>query len=356
MLSRSPNNYSSRFHTIDRSSAQSQLLDANYERRHALNSNRYISASASNHSYDGPASLTQPKYTSKADKQTNKQSKNDIQAQNYLIDDGSGSNKMYTVVEPKEYPRFDNRTTQLNDGKQVYSNLINRKAHHFVNATVSQSTNLSKQDKIPESRRKNDISPLNNKRINYTDRAGTHIHSFSTPTTINSPSQSYDSHSVTSASNSGNSYTNNRDITKNSTASKEFASSIKSQPLSAKLSPKNLPPNSIDANSNKIQTDEPKTLKHIPNYEPTRHSAKNHGIIRAYAANTNQGLIRNYNEDRVSIILNINKPANRTSEKWPKCSFFGVFDGHGGNKCADFLRDNLHQFVSLKFSPVLIIF
>lgn len=41
--------------------------------------------------------------------------------------------------------------------------------------------------------------------------------------------------------------------------------------------------------------------------------------------------MRNYNEDRVSIILNIVKPENRKNENWPKCSFFGVYDGHGGN-------------------------
>ena len=47
----------------------------------------------------------------------------------------------------------------------------------------------------------------------------------------------------------------------------------------------------------------------------------------------------------MSIILNILKPASRANENWPKCSFFGVYDGHGGANCADFLRDNLHQFV-----------
>jgi len=31
----------------------------------------------------------------------------------------------------------------------------------------------------------------------------------------------------------------------------------------------------------------------------------------------------------VSIILNILKPHSRQGEEWPKCSFFGVFDGHG---------------------------
>jgi serine/threonine protein phosphatase PrpC len=38
-------------------------------------------------------------------------------------------------------------------------------------------------------------------------------------------------------------------------------------------------------------------------------------------------------------------PEKAHVENWPKCAFFGVFDGHGGASCADFLRDNLHQFV-----------
>ena len=34
------------------------------------------------------------------------------------------------------------------------------------------------------------------------------------------------------------------------------------------------------------------------------------------------------------------------NNEWPKCSFFGIYDGHGGHTCADFLRDYLHQLVS----------
>lgn len=60
-------------------------------------------------------------------------------------------------------------------------------------------------------------------------------------------------------------------------------------------------------------------------------STRRNGVVKAYAANTNKGIIRNYNEDRVSIILNILKPNTRKGEDWPKCSFFGVFDGHGGS-------------------------
>lgn len=84
----------------------------------------------------------------------------------------------------------------------------------------------------------------------------------------------------------------------------------------------------------------------LPNEESTKYSSKKNGIISGYAANTNQGLIRNYNEDRVSIILNIVKPKGKENvAKWPKCSFFAVYDGHGGSVCADFLKDNLHQFI-----------
>lgn len=60
-------------------------------------------------------------------------------------------------------------------------------------------------------------------------------------------------------------------------------------------------------------------------------------------------MIRNYNEDRISIILTISKPPHKENEispnEWPTSSFFGVYDGHAGNKCSDFLRDNLHSYI-----------
>ena len=85
---------------------------------------------------------------------------------------------------------------------------------------------------------------------------------------------------------------------------------------------------------------------HLPPFEPTKCSIKQIGAIKAYGVNTHQGIVRNYNEDRVAIILNIMRPSHISpSEEWPLCSFFGVYDGHGGAACADFLRDNLHQYV-----------
>ena len=84
------------------------------------------------------------------------------------------------------------------------------------------------------------------------------------------------------------------------------------------------------------------------NYFPGKASRKSYGPIKAYAANTNQGITRDYNEDRVSIIINISKNISdkcKEKKEWPKASYFSIFDGHGGNKCAEFLKNNLLTFI-----------
>ena len=49
-------------------------------------------------------------------------------------------------------------------------------------------------------------------------------------------------------------------------------------------------------------------LSLMPDYTIAKYSNKGIGWIKAYGANTNQGISRNYNEDRVAIILNIMRP------------------------------------------------
>ena len=63
----------------------------------------------------------------------------------------------------------------------------------------------------------------------------------------------------------------------------------------------------------------------------------------SYAVNTTNGLVRGYNEDRVSVVVNIRRKPGWT--RWPNCSYFAIFDGHGGSMCADFLKDRLHSFI-----------
>jgi protein phosphatase 2C family protein 2/3 len=44
--------------------------------------------------------------------------------------------------------------------------------------------------------------------------------------------------------------------------------------------------------------------------------------------------------------VNITKPASFKGSNWPSCSFFGIYDGHGGSSCAEFLKDNLHLLIT----------
>jgi protein phosphatase 2C family protein 2/3 len=114
----------------------------------------------------------------------------------------------------------------------------------------------------------------------------------------------------------------------------------------------------VDSYTNKTNKVPPNTIfnpnsylnilnKNLKKYENAKFSSKSNSHVEAYGANTNQGSVRNYNEDRVSIILNVIKPSSRDDEEWPKVSFFGIYDGHGGNKCADYLKENLHQHVNI---------
>jgi len=62
----------------------------------------------------------------------------------------------------------------------------------------------------------------------------------------------------------------------------------------------------------------------IPKLDPPRSSTSSFNFIKSYSVNTCKGLVRPYNEDRVSIILNMIKPEDKKCRRWPVCSFFGV--------------------------------
>lgn len=115
-----------------------------------------------------------------------------------------------------------------------------------------------------------------------------------------------------------------------------------SQDLNTKrISNPSFPTDPLSARSPKNQSSQ-----FLPNFEPTQHSRQQYGPISAFAACTNQGLVRNYNEDRVLLCLNASKPINKEQhDEWPNCNIFGVMDGHGGSKCAEFLKENLHHYV-----------
>jgi len=89
---------------------------------------------------------------------------------------------------------------------------------------------------------------------------------------------------------------------------------------------------------------ERKLLSMVKRGVPTKVSKTSYGVIKAYAAHTNKGKFKSLNEDRVTISLNVRKP-DSFEGKWPKVSFFGVYDGHAGPTCSEFLKEKLHHYI-----------
>lgn len=61
--------------------------------------------------------------------------------------------------------------------------------------------------------------------------------------------------------------------------------------------------------------------------------------IRAFASSTHSGNVKPFNEDRVSVVP-------RLSNEYPDISLFAVYDGHGGQGCAEFLKESMPHFVA----------
>jgi len=66
--------------------------------------------------------------------------------------------------------------------------------------------------------------------------------------------------------------------------------------------------------------------------------------VLSYGISTSNGLYRDYNEDRVSFCSRMPGPSEIVTDGF-HFAFFGLFDGHGGHLCADYLRDNLHAAI-----------
>jgi len=89
--------------------------------------------------------------------------------------------------------------------------------------------------------------------------------------------------------------------------------------------------------------------ENFPYYQQAKHSENSFDKIISYGVNTYRGVIRNYNEDRVTILINalINKDNHNAKQylKNLKISFFSIYDGHAGNKCCEFLKKFLHHYI-----------
>ena len=86
-----------------------------------------------------------------------------------------------------------------------------------------------------------------------------------------------------------------------------------------------------------------------PNYPKVELSPNSFSKIIAYAYNSYHGIFKNNNEDKVKVILDykLNKQINTQNGTLinPNISYFGIYDGHGGDKCSNFLQQKLDFFL-----------
>ena len=113
---------------------------------------------------------------------------------------------------------------------------------------------------------------------------------------------------------------------------------IKTKYQSSKINSKNLlNQNLIDNNDQALNSAFSKTY---PNYPECIHSQKSIGLVKSFAYNSYKGLNKPNNEDRVIVVSPIQKPHKTIHRTWPKMSFFAIFDGHGGETCSEYLKNN----------------
>ena len=77
---------------------------------------------------------------------------------------------------------------------------------------------------------------------------------------------------------------------------------------------------------------------YIPSVTSSHEDFTETDIIKGFAYNSSMGNIRDYNEDTITAL-------KLTLNNGDDYYFFGVYDGHGGNGCSLYLKNNLHKYV-----------
>lgn len=88
---------------------------------------------------------------------------------------------------------------------------------------------------------------------------------------------------------------------------------------------------------------------HYPNYPQVQLSLNPIGKISAYAFNSYHGIAKIFNEDTTKIVVDykLNKIVKDMNGKIinPSISYFAIYDGHGGDKCSNFLKEKFDTFL-----------
>ena len=103
----------------------------------------------------------------------------------------------------------------------------------------------------------------------------------------------------------------------------------------------------INQNQNNYKQISLEEILNVPHsfYQPAKHSENSFDKVISYGVNTYRGTIRQYNEDRVTILINASINKNSSISNIQKISLFSIYDGHAGNKCCEYLKSYLHHYI-----------
>ena len=87
------------------------------------------------------------------------------------------------------------------------------------------------------------------------------------------------------------------------------------------------------------------SLASIPynQYPTAEYSTEPFFNISGYGFNSYNGKVKKFNEDRIKVMVNYQ--LKKYVKHQPNISYFSIFDGHSGNKCSDFLKENLDGYL-----------
>ena len=106
--------------------------------------------------------------------------------------------------------------------------------------------------------------------------------------------------------------------------------------------------NNLLKNINNLNIDSLSKLEY-KDYPKVELSPNSFNKISAYGVNSYHGIFKNTNEDKVKVILDykLNKTIKTQNGNIiiPKISYFGIYDGHGGDKCSIFLQEKLESLI-----------
>lgn len=66
--------------------------------------------------------------------------------------------------------------------------------------------------------------------------------------------------------------------------------------------------------------------------------------VLGFSATTFNGISKSYNDDRITILMNAQQKFERLQVKNLKfCNYFGLYGGHGGSECSEYVKERLHK-------------